>query len=106
MEPPNDGHRLPSLSYLLRLWASVIRGKVIWRASLEDPTTRRRVGFLSLDELASYLSEKAEALGAHVGEREGNECVLDRDEGKGTRGGSILTSRDSREANQPGGKAR
>jgi hypothetical protein len=50
------------LSYLLRLWR--VSGdeeslpplqKATWRVSLEDPHTRERQGFASLDELFEFL---------------------------------------------------
>ena len=78
MATPDNGHRPPSLSFLLRLWVSAVRGKLIWRASLEDPRTRHRVGFLSLDELAGYLSERTEALEERAGQEEVNDPVMDQ----------------------------
>ena len=52
------------ISYLLRLWR--VNGedeprppeKSAWRASLEDPNTRERKAFASLDELVDYLRER------------------------------------------------
>jgi hypothetical protein len=52
------------LSYLLRLWRvdeeSPHGGakQVVWRASLENPHTRQRQGFASLDELFDFLREQ------------------------------------------------
>jgi hypothetical protein len=52
------------ISYLLRLWR--VDGenephppeKAVWRASLEDPNTRERKAFASLDELFDFLRER------------------------------------------------
>lgn len=51
------------LAYLLRLWQ--VNGgngpsdsgnpKPVWRASLEDPSTRERIGFAGLEELFDFL---------------------------------------------------
>jgi hypothetical protein len=56
------------LSYLLRLWRvdeeeSPHGGakQVVWRASLENPHTRQRQGFASLDELCDFLREQTGA---------------------------------------------
>jgi hypothetical protein len=53
------------LSYLLRLWrvneeGNLHRGaeQAVWRASLENPHTRQRQGFASLDELFDFLREQ------------------------------------------------
>jgi len=52
------------ISYLLRLWR--VNGddephppeKAVWRASLEDPNTRERRAFASLDDLVDFLRER------------------------------------------------
>ena len=43
------------VSYLIRLWQIKNAGKLVWRASLESPSTGERVGFASLDELFGFL---------------------------------------------------
>lgn len=43
------------LAYLLRLWQDIDSGKVIWRASLEDPHTGNRQGFSNIEALIDYL---------------------------------------------------
>jgi hypothetical protein len=43
------------LSYLLRLWQTNDQGQPVWRASLESPGSRERLGFASLDELFKFL---------------------------------------------------
>ena len=43
------------LSYLLRLWQTNDQGRTVWRASLESPGTRERLGFANLDELFKFL---------------------------------------------------
>ena len=42
-------------SYLLRLWQVENDGKQTWRASLEDPVSRKRRGFANLKELVDFL---------------------------------------------------
>jgi len=42
-------------SFLLRLWRVHVDGKLVWRASLENPFTGERKGFASLSELVVYL---------------------------------------------------
>jgi hypothetical protein len=49
--------RLPFLSYLLRLWQVRCEGELVWRASLESPTTGERQGFGSLAELLTHLED-------------------------------------------------
>ncbi|MBN1889862.1 MAG: hypothetical protein JW850_17840 [Thermoflexales bacterium] len=49
------------LSYLLRLWRSGEGEKAAWRASLESPLTRERLGFASLKALFAFLETQAEA---------------------------------------------
>ncbi|MBF6614271.1 MAG: hypothetical protein IVW55_14185 [Chloroflexi bacterium] len=41
------------LSYLLRLWQD--RSPAVWRASLEDPQTRERLGFADIAQLFTFL---------------------------------------------------
>ncbi len=42
-------------AYLLRLWQTTDGDRMVWRASLEQPGTGRRLGFAGLQELVSYL---------------------------------------------------
>jgi hypothetical protein len=50
-------------TYLLRLWPACPSGagRVVWRASLENPHTGQRLGFASLEALFVYLMEQTEA---------------------------------------------
>ena len=48
------------LSYLVRLWPTRNEGEDVWRASLENPRTRERRGFASLDELFAFLRQQTE----------------------------------------------
>ena len=51
-------HKMNYRSYLLRLWVEDENGKRAWRISLENPFTRERRGFASLQDLCAYLKEK------------------------------------------------
>jgi hypothetical protein len=42
-------------SYLLRLWREKGSASIQWRASLQDPHSRERIGFAHLDELVAFL---------------------------------------------------
>ena len=42
-------------AYLLRLWQVTNMEGTEWRASLESPHNRKRIGFTSLDELIDFL---------------------------------------------------
>lgn len=44
-------------SYLLRLWKAPAGPVTVWRASLESPSTGRRQGFASLQDLVEFLAE-------------------------------------------------
>lgn len=49
--------------YLLRSWQEGIPASealAVWRFSLEDPVTRQRRGFASLEALASFLAAETE----------------------------------------------
>ena len=46
------------ISYLIRLWQIRNAGELVWRASLESPSTGERVGFSSLDELFGFLQRQ------------------------------------------------
>jgi len=50
-------HRQPnrSRSYILRLWCADESPAAEWLASLEDPSTRERLGFSSLEQLFAFL---------------------------------------------------
>jgi len=42
-------------SFLLRLWRAGEPRDINWQASLEIPTTGKRIGFASLEELFAYV---------------------------------------------------
>ena len=46
------------ISYLLRLWQTKNRDKMVWRASLESPHTGERKSFASLTDLLTFLGQK------------------------------------------------
>ena len=46
------------LAYLLRIWQVKDAGKLVWRASLEDPHTSVRRGFISVEALIDFLLEQ------------------------------------------------
>lgn len=50
------------LSFLLRLWQTDDQGQAVWRASLESPGSRERLGFASLDELFRFLETQTLSL--------------------------------------------
>lgn len=43
------------LSYLLRLWQTESEGRLVWRASLEEPGTSKRQGFTCIEDLVDFL---------------------------------------------------
>ena len=45
-------------SYLLRLWPAGEPGKLVWRASLENPRTGERLAFASLERLFAFLQDQ------------------------------------------------
>ncbi len=49
-----------SRSYILRLWCTGEPLAGNWQASLEDPSTRARIGFSSLEQLFVFLMEQSE----------------------------------------------
>ena len=49
-------------SYLLRLWCAEMLDPC-WRASLEDPRTRERISFASLELLFAYIVNLVESDG-------------------------------------------
>jgi hypothetical protein len=63
-----------SRSYILRLWRADGPQAADWQASLEDPSTKERFGFASLEQLFAFLMELSE-----------------RDSGMSSRKGSIPT---------------
>ena len=44
-------------SFMLRLWVDVANGERDWRISIENPSTRERRGFASLEDLCSFLKK-------------------------------------------------
>jgi hypothetical protein len=48
----------PYLAYLLRLWQIQDKGKIGWRASLENAHTGEKLAFAHLDELVGFLRER------------------------------------------------
>ena len=46
------------VSYLLRLWQVQAKDGLVWRASLESPTTGERKGFASLADLCVFLEHE------------------------------------------------
>ena len=56
----DDDHQpIRSRSYILRLWSAGEPRDADWRASLEDPFTRERFGFSSLEQLFAFLMEQS-----------------------------------------------
>ena len=49
-----------SRSYILRLWCVGEPQTAEWHASLEDPSTKERFGFSSLEQLFAFLMEISE----------------------------------------------
>jgi len=49
-----------SRSYILRLWCVDEPQTAEWHASLEDPSTKERFGFASLEQLFAFLMELSE----------------------------------------------
>lgn len=54
-------------SYLLRMWQTSDGESCTWRASLEQPGTRERWGFASLDQLFDFLKDQATPHPGQVG---------------------------------------
>jgi hypothetical protein len=52
----SDSNQSAYHSYLLRLWKT----PQAWHASLDDPHTRKRLGFASLEQLFAYLMDVTE----------------------------------------------
>ena len=53
-----SGEQQHYISYLLRLWQTRSEKGLVWRASLESPQTRKRMGFTSLARLFAYLERE------------------------------------------------
>ena len=53
-------HSIRSRSYILRLWRTDEPQAAEWHASLEDPSTKERFGFSSLEQLFAFLMELSE----------------------------------------------
>jgi hypothetical protein len=49
------------MAYLVRLWQVTSAGRLVWRASLEDPHTGERRGFADLETLFDFLKERTQA---------------------------------------------
>jgi len=58
-----DCQSVDSRSYILRLWRAGAPRDGDWHASLEDPFTRERFGFSSLEQLFAFLMETSEEEG-------------------------------------------
>jgi hypothetical protein len=54
-------NKQPYQAYLLRLWLASEQGKVVWRASLENPGTGERLGFANLERLFVFLQDQMAA---------------------------------------------
>jgi hypothetical protein len=48
------------LSYLLRLWQTNDGNEMVWRASLQSPSSDKRHGFANLEELMDFLKVQTE----------------------------------------------
>lgn len=46
------------LSYLVRLWQVGDDERLVWRAMVENPHTRERLGFTSLEQVVAFLAEE------------------------------------------------
>lgn len=44
-------------SYLIRIWEAHTNDEQTWRASLERPGLRKRIGFSNIDELFAFIKE-------------------------------------------------
>ena len=61
LRPSHKNHQpIHSRSYILRLWCAGEPAAADWQASLEDPSTRERFGFSSLEQLFAFLMETSE----------------------------------------------
>jgi hypothetical protein len=60
-------HPISSRSYILRLWCAGEPQAAEWHASLENPSTKERFGFSSLEQLFAFLMELSEREGGISG---------------------------------------
>jgi len=60
-------HPIRSHSYILRIWRADEHQAAEWHASLEDPSTKERFGFSSLEQLFAFLMELSERDGGMPG---------------------------------------
>ena len=49
-------------AYLLRCWAEPMAETVIWRFSLENISSGKRIGFAKLSDVLKFLDEQTECL--------------------------------------------
>jgi len=57
----DENHQpIRSHSYILRIWHADEPQAAEWHASLEDPSTKERFGFSSLEQLFAFLMELSE----------------------------------------------
>ena len=61
------------LSYLLRMWRTGGEGDAVWRALLENPFTRERHGFASLEHLFTFLQDRVDNAACQMFETENGE---------------------------------
>jgi hypothetical protein len=61
------------LSYLLRMWQTGNEENAVWRALLENPFTRERHGFASLQDLFAFLQARVDDTASQKFETEGGE---------------------------------
>lgn len=55
------GEQLSYISYMLRLWRVNEADGSVWRASLEDPHTGRRIGFDNVEGLFTFLRQQLDS---------------------------------------------
>ena len=48
------------MAYLLRIWSGNESETLVWRASLEDPHTRKLIQFAQISELTDFLQALTE----------------------------------------------
>jgi hypothetical protein len=65
---PKQQPRPRYLSYLLRLWQTKDGKRMVWRASLQSPSSEERHGFASLKELLGFLQTQTEQAEPREGE--------------------------------------
>jgi hypothetical protein len=52
------------------LWLATEQGRLVWRASLENPHTGERLGFATLERLFAFLEDQTTAAVAEDGKQE------------------------------------